>query len=162
MPSLGDQFCNMIPSNDPMKGRPSVVHVARSLQQRRKQRQRQRQQQQEQQQQQQQQLEGARFAHATTSESAGLQSLQQQELSALTAGEIADLCFLRKSADNNMLPYEALDPFAMDAELRVPQRDHRSIENRLMALRDALVQSDRASPLSPTTKSTTGICSAVI
>jgi hypothetical protein len=139
MPSLGDQFCNMLPSDDPMKGQPSVVHVARSLLQRRKQQQ---QQQQQQPQPQLPQLDGASFAHATPSESTGLQSLQQQELSALTAGEITDLCFLRKSAENNMLPYEALDPFAMDAELRVPQRDHRSIGHRLMALRDALVQSE--------------------
>lgn len=112
-------------SDDRMNGRPSVVDVARSLLQRQRQ-------------QQQQQKEGGIPGSSTLPTASA--SPQQQELHALTAGEISDLCFLQKAAANRTLPYEALDPFAIDAALRVPQSDPRSLEHRLMALRDALGQ----------------------
>jgi hypothetical protein len=109
-----------------MESRPSVIHVARSLLQRQKQ------------QQQQQQQQGGRLENgASPAELGDSQSLQQQELLALTAGDIAGLCFLQRSAATNVLPYEPLDPFAMDSALRVPQSDPKSVEQRLMALRDA-------------------------
>jgi hypothetical protein len=130
MPSLDGEvnFRCKIPPDVRMDGRLSVVHVARSLLQRRKQPQHS-----------QQQQKPANVT-STAEDSADSQSLQQQELRALTAGEIADLCLLQGSIEKNTLPYDALDPFAMDAARRLLERDPQSIEHRLMALRDALGQ----------------------
>jgi Arc/MetJ-type ribon-helix-helix transcriptional regulator len=133
MPSPEANFRNRIPPDGQMDGRSSVVNVALSLLLR-------------QQQQQQQQQEQEEIANVTTTAeaSADSPSLQQQELLALTAGEIADLCLLQRSTEKNTLPYDALDPFAMDATLRLPEIDPRSIDQRLMALRDALQSVSRS------------------
>jgi hypothetical protein len=63
---------------------------------------------------------------------------QHQELSAFTAGELSDLCYLLKSTRKSAVAYEPMNPFYVDSELQAPQCDPRRVEARLMALYEQL------------------------
>jgi hypothetical protein len=63
---------------------------------------------------------------------------QQKELSAITAGELSDLCYLLKSTRKSAVAYEPMNPFMVDSQLQAPQCDPRRVEARLMALYEQL------------------------